>query len=137
MSGDGRQRGIIQLGAGARPGSEAARTAEARRKTEARREAEAPQAGSRISAAGRRPVELTRSAPAARIPGRGVMQVNLNWSAASEADLDLGCMVQTRDGAGTAIQPLGEAFGSLTSWPYVAPSRAEPSSKWNSTGTEP
>ncbi|MFE6701850.1 tellurium resistance protein [Streptomyces sp. NPDC057718] len=114
MSGDGRQRGVIRLGAGARSGSEVARTAEARRK------AETPQAGGRFSAAGRRPVELTRSAPAARISGRGVMQVNLNWSAASEADLDLGCMVRTRDGSGTAIQPLGEAFGSLTAWPYVS-----------------
>lgn len=114
MSGDGRQRGVIRLGAGARSGSTVARTAEARRN------AESLQAEGGIREAGRRPVELTRSAPAARISGRGVMHVNLNWSAASEADLDLGCMAQTRDGSGTAIQPLGEAFGSLTAWPYVS-----------------
>lgn len=68
----------------------------------------------------RSPTLLTRAAPQARIAGRGVLQVNLNWSAAAEADLDLGCMVSFTDGSGQAVQPLGNAFGSLTQWPYVA-----------------
>lgn len=46
--------------------------------------------------------------------------MNLNWSITSEADLDLGCLVLTRDGTGTAVQPLGETFGDLAAWPYVS-----------------
>ncbi|MFF4587319.1 tellurium resistance protein [Streptomyces sp. NPDC001388] len=65
-------------------------------------------------------MDLTRRAPSAEITGRGVLQVNLNWSVASEADLDLGCMVLTRDGAGAAVQPLGATFGDLGAWPYVS-----------------
>ncbi|MEU1853243.1 tellurium resistance protein [Streptomyces sp. NPDC019990] len=65
-------------------------------------------------------MELTRRKPRAEIAGRGVLQVNLNWSVASEADLDLGCMVLTRDGIGTAVQPLGATFGDLHVWPYVS-----------------
>ncbi|MFD4343796.1 hypothetical protein ACFWQ6_02725 [Streptomyces coelicoflavus] len=38
----------------------------------------------------------------------------------AEADLDLGCVVLTRDGAGTAAQPLGAQFGDLDAWPYVS-----------------
>jgi tellurite resistance protein TerA len=62
---------------------------------------------------------LTKAAPQARIAGRGILQVNLNWSAATEADLDLGCLVSFADGSGLAVQPLGNSFGSLTGWPYV------------------
>ncbi|WP_338702519.1 tellurium resistance protein [Streptomyces sp. Q6] len=107
MSGDGRQRGVIRLGAGAA----------GPRLREASGTVETPR---NEGVAARRTVELTRSTPAARITSRGALQVNLNWSAASHADLDLGCLVRTRDGRGTAIQPLGEAFGSLTEWPYVS-----------------
>ncbi|WP_280870729.1 tellurium resistance protein [Streptomyces sp. MJP52] len=66
-----------------------------------------------------RPVELTKQAPHARIAGRGRLQVNLNWSAAAAADLDLGCLVRTRDGRGEAVQPLGATFGSFSRWPYL------------------
>jgi tellurite resistance protein TerA len=64
-------------------------------------------------------IALTKAAPQARIAGRGVLQVNLNWSAATEADLDLGCLAAFTDGSGLAVQPLGNSFGSLTTWPYV------------------
>ncbi|MGJ5827170.1 tellurium resistance protein [Streptomyces ossamyceticus] len=47
-------------------------------------------------------------------------QVVAHWSVAAEADLDLGCLVLTRDGTGTAVQPLGETFGALDAWPYVS-----------------
>ncbi|MGW7644187.1 tellurium resistance protein [Streptomyces bobili] len=46
--------------------------------------------------------------------------MNLNWSVASEADLDLGCLVLTRAGTGAAVQPLGATFGDLNVWPYVS-----------------
>ena len=98
MSGDGRRRGVIQLvGDGPR---DASRTRTVREP--------APRA-----------VDLTRQAPRAEIAGRGVLQVNLNWSIASEADLDLGCLVLTRDGMGAAVQALGATFGDLDAWPYV------------------
>ncbi|MEU1477962.1 tellurium resistance protein [Streptomyces sp. NPDC005760] len=99
MSGDDRRRGVIQLGGGGAPIESASRTA-------------------REPAS--RTVELTRQTPRAGITGRGVLQVNLNWSVASEADLDLGCMVLTRDGMGAAVQPLGAEFGALDAWPYVS-----------------
>ncbi|MEV5865247.1 tellurium resistance protein [Streptomyces tendae] len=94
MSGDGRQRGIIDLSGG--------RTGAAR---------PAPLSHS---------VDLTRQTPRAEITGRGILQMNLNWSLTAEADLDLGCMVLTRDGVGTAVQPLGAQFGDLDAWPYVS-----------------
>ena len=62
---------------------------------------------------------LTKAVPQARIAGRGVLQVNLNWPAAAGADLDLGCMASFADGSGGPVQPLGNAFGSLSQWPYV------------------
>ncbi|WP_309243691.1 tellurium resistance protein [Streptomyces sp. CAI-85] len=65
-------------------------------------------------------MELTRQTPRAEIAGRGVLQVNLNWSVTSEADLDLGCMVLTHDGMGVAVQPLGAEFGDLDGWPHVS-----------------
>ncbi len=101
MSGDGRQRGVIQLGRGAVP--------------------DQPERAERRSREPRtRTVDLTKHTPRAQIAGRGILQVNLNWSVASEADLDLGCMVLTRDGMGAAVQPLGEEWGSLDAWPYVS-----------------
>lgn len=101
MSGDGRQRGVIQLGRGAPPAEPELRTQQPR---------EHPA----------RTVELTKHTPQAQITGRGIMQVNLNWSVTAEADLDLGCMVLTRNGKGAAVQPLGETWGSLDAWPYVS-----------------
>ncbi|GEJ97835.1 hypothetical protein TNCT1_01120 [Streptomyces sp. 1-11] len=65
------------------------------------------------------PVELSDWSPQARIAGDGQLQVNSNWSAAAKADLDLRCMVRTRDGRGGAIQPLGANFGSFDHWPYL------------------
>ncbi|MGW4563033.1 tellurium resistance protein [Streptomyces sp. NPDC004561] len=65
-------------------------------------------------------MDLTKQTPRAHITGRGILQVNLNWSVTAEADLDVGCMVLTRDGTGTAVQPLGETWGSLDTWPYVS-----------------
>ncbi|MEU1176874.1 tellurium resistance protein [Streptomyces sp. NPDC005820] len=103
MSGDGRRRGVIQLTGGGSPVESGRRTA---------REP-APRTGTGT-------VELTRQTPRAEIAGRGVLQVNLNWSVASEADLDLGCMVLTHDGMGAAVQPLGAVFGDLDAWPYVS-----------------
>lgn len=99
LSGDDRRRGVIRLTGGGAPAESARRTA-------------------RVPVP--RTVELTRQTPRAEIAGRGVLQFNLNWSIASEADLDLGCMVLTRDGIGTAVQPLGAAFGDLDAWPYVS-----------------
>lgn len=80
---------------------------------ESRRE---PQQTSRVNGS---PVELSDWSPQARIAGHGQLQVNLNWSAAAKADLDLGCTVRTRDGRGDAIQPLGANFGSFDHWPYL------------------
>ncbi|MFC9162816.1 tellurium resistance protein [Streptomyces fungicidicus] len=65
-------------------------------------------------------MNLTERAPRAEITGRGVIQLNLNWSVTAEADLDLGCLVLTRDGAGAAVQPLGAQFGDLDAWPHVS-----------------
>ncbi|MFF3753498.1 tellurium resistance protein [Streptomyces sp. NPDC002018] len=66
------------------------------------------------------PLVLTRSEPRARITGRGAVRANLNWRSGTGVDLDLGCLVSFRDGGGTVVQALGDAYGSLTSWPYVA-----------------
>ncbi|MFE0511217.1 tellurium resistance protein [Streptomyces sp. NPDC058964] len=101
MSGDGRQRGIVQLGRGASPAQPELRT----------RQPLQPQTST---------VQLTKQTPRARITGWGTLQVNLNWSVTAEADLDLGCMVLTCDGTGTAVQPLGETWGDLDTWPYVS-----------------
>ncbi|MET9609103.1 tellurium resistance protein TerA [Streptomyces sp. NPDC006512] len=63
---------------------------------------------------------LTRAAPQARIRGRGQLQANLNWLPAARADLNLCALVEFRDGRATVVQALGEDFGSLTQWPYLA-----------------
>jgi uncharacterized protein involved in tellurium resistance len=67
----------------------------------------------------------------------GELLINLNWNQNSQGaqptgffskllgggskgiDLDLGCLYELRDGSKGAIQPLGNAFGSFTSPPYV------------------
>ncbi|WP_339129737.1 tellurium resistance protein [Streptomyces sp. f51] len=108
MSNDDRPRATIRLrpAPGSRPGTGAGRAAPPAR--------EAP----RVPAA-RAETTLTRSAPRAHVTGRGVLQVNLNRPPGTGADLDLGCMAAFRDGGRAAVQPLGNAFGSLTEWPYM------------------
>jgi tellurite resistance protein TerA len=56
---------------------------------------------------------------------------NLNWlqqkktgifsfmSSKNQADLDLGCMYELQDGQKGVIQPLGNNFGSKSSFPYI------------------
>lgn len=66
------------------------------------------------------PPVLSSASPQARITGRGILQANLNWASGVDADLDLGCLVAFPDGGGLAVQALGEAYGSLDEWPYVA-----------------
>ncbi|WP_157839049.1 hypothetical protein [Streptomyces flavidovirens] len=66
------------------------------------------------------PRALTRADPQARIAGRGVLQANLNWLPSAGADLNLCCLVSFTDGSTTVVQALGDDYGSLTSWPYVA-----------------
>ncbi len=67
--------------------------------------------------------------------GLGEILVNLNWNARpaqkkgflarlfggnSGIDLDLGCLFELRDGSKGAVQALGNAFGSLSSPPFVS-----------------
>jgi tellurite resistance protein TerA len=47
-------------------------------------------------------------------------RASLRAGSAREVDLDLGCMITYRDGSKTAVQALGNAFGALDSYPYVA-----------------
>ena len=76
-------------------------------------------------------VSLKKSASS----GLGEILVNLNWNATpvrrgllsgliggggSGIDLDLGCLYELKDGSKRAVQALGNAFGSLSSPPYVA-----------------
>ncbi|MFF0450089.1 tellurium resistance protein TerA [Streptomyces sp. NPDC004609] len=63
---------------------------------------------------------LTRGSPTVRLTGRGVLQVNLNWPPGHDVDLDLGCLIEFTDGGQAVVQALGDAYGSLTSWPYAA-----------------
>ncbi|MEV6198105.1 tellurium resistance protein [Streptomyces sp. NPDC051920] len=109
MSNDERRRATIHL----RPTPGARSGDGARRATPENREVP------RLPAA-RAETMLTRSAPRARITGRGVLQVNLNRPPGTGADLDLGCMAAYTDGTCAAVQPLGNTFGSLSRWPYMA-----------------
>ncbi|MFJ7969522.1 tellurium resistance protein [Streptomyces sp. NPDC096324] len=108
MSNDERRRATIRLrpAPGVGPGTDARRAAPTAR--------EVPR-----SPAPRAETMLTRSAPSARITGRGVLQVNLNRPPGTGADLDLGCMAAFTDGTCAAVQPLGNTFGSLSRWPYM------------------
>ncbi|MEV0743605.1 tellurium resistance protein TerA [Streptomyces sp. NPDC050273] len=67
-----------------------------------------------------RPAELTRGAPDGRFGGRGVLQANLNWLPGPGADVNLCCLVSFRDGRVQVVQSLGDDYGSLAAWPYVA-----------------
>ncbi|MFE9043367.1 tellurium resistance protein [Streptomyces sp. NPDC007818] len=62
---------------------------------------------------------LTRATPLGLVSGRGVLQANLNWSAATGADLDLGCLIELADGSIHVIQALGDSFGALDAPPYT------------------
>ncbi|MFF0486905.1 tellurium resistance protein [Streptomyces sp. NPDC004435] len=62
---------------------------------------------------------LTKATPLGLVSGRGVLQANLNWSAASGADLDLGCLVELTDGSTHVVQALGNSFGALDAPPYT------------------
>ncbi|MGW4055739.1 tellurium resistance protein [Streptomyces sp. NPDC004779] len=62
---------------------------------------------------------LTKATPLGLVSGRGVLQANLNWSAASGADLDLGCLVELTDGSTHVVQALGNSFGVLDAPPYT------------------
>ena len=75
-------------------------------------------------------VSLKKSQPA----GLGEILVNLNWNARpvskgflsglfsgkSGIDLDLGCLIEMKNGQKGAIQALGNSFGALNNPPYVA-----------------
>lgn len=60
--------------------------------------------------------------------GRGEIIINLNWSQPKKTfwggskgiDLDLGCLYELRDGRKSAVQALGNAFGSLNNPPYIS-----------------
>jgi tellurite resistance protein TerA len=48
------------------------------------------------------------------------MRASLRASAAKDVDLDLGCMIKCSDGSKTVVQALGNAFGAVDRFPYVA-----------------
>ncbi|MDE5945943.1 MAG: TerD family protein [Oscillospiraceae bacterium] len=59
----------------------------------------------------------------------GEILINLNWSKppknffsfmSRDIDLDLGCLYEMKDGRKGCVQALGNAFGSLNSFPYIA-----------------
>ncbi|MFD8736899.1 tellurium resistance protein [Streptomyces sp. NPDC059618] len=114
MSNDDRPRATIRLrpAPGTRPGTGTRRAA-----PPAPPVPPAPEEP-RLPAA-RTETPLTRSAPRARVTGRGVLRVNLNRPPGTGADLDLGCMAAFHDGSRAAVQPLGNSFGSLAEWPYM------------------
>ncbi|MFJ4340208.1 tellurium resistance protein [Streptomyces sp. NPDC088915] len=62
---------------------------------------------------------LTKTTPRALVAGRGMLQANLNWSASTGADLDLGCLIELTDGSVHVVQALGNTFGALDAPPYV------------------
>lgn len=65
--------------------------------------------------------------------GLGEIHVNLNWNSrpakqgffasllggSNGIDLDLGCLYELKDGTKSAVQALGNAFGSYTNPPFV------------------
>ncbi|MFD8014260.1 tellurium resistance protein [Streptomyces sp. NPDC058955] len=95
-----RQRGVIRL----RPKAPGEAVPPAR-----------PQPGGRPG----REALLTKATPLGLVSGRGVLQANLNWSAATGADLDLGCLVELTDGSKYVVQALGNLFGALDAPPYT------------------
>ncbi|WP_371480641.1 hypothetical protein [Kitasatospora sp. NBC_00315] len=71
-------------------------------------------------------VNLNWTPPAAVAPApesRGLfarMRSSLRAAGAKGVDLDLGCMIKYSDGRKTVVQALGNAFGALDRFPYVA-----------------
>lgn len=79
-------------------------------------------------------ISLEKSNQAA---GYGQIECNLNWGAGSQekkifglfknkkssehldVDLDLGCLYEMSDGSKSAIQALGNCFGSFDKFPYI------------------
>ncbi|MFJ5937947.1 tellurium resistance protein [Streptomyces sp. NPDC093071] len=101
--GSDRPRGVVRL----KPKSveyEAARETAAVREETGRRDAE---------------TLLTKATPRGLVAGRGMLQANLNWSASTGADLDLGCLIELADGSVHVVQALGNTFGALDAPPYV------------------
>lgn len=61
--------------------------------------------------------------------GLGEILINLNWNQqgskglfgrSKSVDLDLGCLFEMKDGTRDVIQALGQTFGSLNRFPYIA-----------------
>lgn len=100
MTPDDRKRGVIRLGETGGPGEMGGPG-----------DADRPGPGGRVE---------TPGAHAVASRERGALQAHLNWPPDADVDVDLGCLVAYADGSVTAVQALGESFGSLTSWPYVA-----------------
>ncbi|MFF5449967.1 hypothetical protein ACFY40_01815 [Streptomyces sp. NPDC012950] len=50
----------------------------------------------------------------------GRIRASLRSATARTVDLDLGCMIWCADGTKTVVQALGNAFGSVDRFPYVA-----------------
>ncbi|MFI8913550.1 hypothetical protein ACIGW4_18325 [Streptomyces sp. NPDC053513] len=50
----------------------------------------------------------------------GRIRASMRSAAARKVDLDLGCMIRCADGSKTVVQALGNAFGSVDRFPYVA-----------------
>ena len=81
-------------------------------------------------------VTLTKASPKVSLSkasgASGIMRVNLNWNAkpaggglfkrkgGGDVDLDLACLWELQDGSKGVVQALGNAFGSVTSKPFVA-----------------
>ncbi|MFC8585279.1 hypothetical protein ACFUGD_12110 [Streptomyces sp. NPDC057217] len=50
----------------------------------------------------------------------GRIRASLRSATARTVDLDLGCMIRCADGTKTVVQALGNAFGAVDRFPYVA-----------------
>ncbi|WP_030688867.1 hypothetical protein [Streptomyces globisporus] len=50
----------------------------------------------------------------------GRIRASLRSASARKVDLDLGCMIRCTDGTKTVVQALGDAFGAVDRFPYVA-----------------
>ncbi|MEU3776833.1 hypothetical protein AB0F11_27220 [Streptomyces sp. NPDC032472] len=50
----------------------------------------------------------------------GRIRASLRAATARTVDLDLGCMIRCTDGTKTVVQALGNAFGAVNRFPYVA-----------------
>ncbi|MFE4600447.1 hypothetical protein ACFRKE_06275 [Kitasatospora indigofera] len=48
------------------------------------------------------------------------MRASLQAGSVKDVDLDLGCMIRFSDGSKTVVQALGDSFGAVGHFPYVA-----------------